>query len=185
MIKKTKNIKKLEQELTRLEKLVYRDELSGILNRAGFKEEAGKAFKAVSFGRTEIERRVGFQIPFSVIFFDLDDFKEINDTLGHKAGDDAIKTVADILNAQLRSSDTFARWAGDEFVVALIGADKNATMGVAEKLRSEIEKRKLAASFGVSVYSHQKNLDELIENADTAMYRAKKKGKDKVVLFEH
>ncbi len=165
-----------------MKKRVYHDELTGILNRAGFEEEAGKAFKAVSFRRTVLERRIGFQIPFSAIFIDLDDFKKINDTRGHRAGNNALKAVAEVLRTHLRSSDMFARWAGDEFAVVLVGADQNAAVKIAEKLRLEVQKINLKASFGVSSYDQQKSLDELIGNADTAMYKAKK-GKDKVAVF--
>lgn len=180
-----KDIKQLEKELARLQKLVFYDELTGIFNRRGFSEEAGKAFRAVSFSRIEIERRIGFQIPFSLLFIDLDDFKKINDTCGHEAGDKALKKVAQVLKTNLRSSDIFGRWGGEEFIVVLLGANANAAKNVAEKLRQDIEKTKLSASIGVVSYGKEKSLVKLIDFADKAMYRAKKKGKNRVVALDN
>lgn len=178
-----KDIKKLEAELERLQRLVHYDELTEILNRRGFNEEAGKAFRAVSFGRTEIERRIGFQIPFSILFIDLDDFKILNDIRGHEAGDKALKKVAEILRLGLRASDIFGRWGGEEFVVALLGANVNAAKAVAEKLRRDIAEAGLSASVGVASYQKEKSLAELIDSADKAMYQAKKKGKNRVIVM--
>lgn len=181
-MKNSGDIEKLETELEHLKKLVYYDELTGILNRRGFTEEAGKAFRAISFGRAAIERRIGFQIPFSVLFIDLDDFKKLNDTRGHEAGDKALKKVAEILRAGLRASDIFGRWGGEEFAVALLGANVDVAKNVAEKLRRDIVEAGLSASIGVASYQKEKSLAELIDFADKAMYQAKKKGKNRVMV---
>jgi len=180
-----KNAEKLEKDLERLKRLVYYDELTGVLNRRGFAEEAGRAFRAVSFGRAEIERRIGFRIPFSVLFIDLDDFKKLNDTRGHEEGDKALKKAAEIMGAGLRASDVFARWGGEEFVVALLGATGAAAKAVAEKLRHDITKAGLSASIGVASYQKEKNLAELVDSADKAMYQAKRKGKNRVVALDN
>lgn len=190
---RNENIVALEAELERLTRLVYYDELTGILNHRGFLEEAGKTFRKISFGETPLERRLGLQIPFSLIFIDLDDFKKINDTYGHEIGDLALKSISVVLAEQLRSNDIFARWGGEEFVVALLGADSNATKIAAEKLRRAIETKKLlvdskslriTASFGIKTYEKEKNLLDLINSADKAMYEAKKTGKNRVVVFD-
>ncbi len=182
-MKNSKDIEKLEIELERLKKLVFYDELTGLLNRRGFAEEAGRAFRAVSFGRAAIERRIGFQIPFSVLFVDLDDFKKLNDAQGHEAGDKALKKVAGILRAGLRASDIFGRWGGEEFVVALLGATGEAARAVAEKLRRDIVGAGLSASIGAASYRKEKSLAELIDFADKAMYQAKKGGKNRVIVM--
>ncbi len=187
------DIEKLKKEIERLNKLVYYDELTGLLNRRGFLNEVTKAFRAISFKRTEIERRLGFQIPFTIIFFDLDNFKKINDTCGHEAGDAVLKNVANILQSRLRSSDVCCRWGGEEFLVALLGADVSAAFKIAENLRKIIEskkvpvkkeKLKITASFGVAGYANEPALDELIKKADKAMYKSKKGGKNKITIFK-
>ncbi len=187
-------IAKLEAELERLRTMVYVDELTGILNRRGFLEETNKEFRAVTLGRTEVERRVGIQIPFSIVFLDLDNFKQINDEHGHAAGDEALKTAAQVLRTTLRLGDVYGRWGGEEFVVALLGADSDVAFAVAEKLRRALEtadlsvdgkKISLTASFGVSDYHGEQSLEELIENADKAMYQAKQNGKNRLSLFTH
>ncbi len=185
------DLEKLHQELERLKGLVFYDHLTGVLNRLGFKEEAEKVLRAVAFGRTAIERRFSFQIPFSIIFLDIDDFKKVNDTYGHQAGDQVLKEVAEVLRIRLRESDVFGRWGGEEFVAALLGANLDATKKVAEDLRAELEKRemvtdgqtiKVTISLGVAGYGHEKNLEEIISKADQAMYQAKHAGKNRVVV---
>ncbi len=186
------SIEQLEKELERLQKLVHYDELTDVLNRRGFKEEAEKAFRAVSFGRSTIERRIGFQIPFSIIFLDIDNFKKINDTYGHDAGDTVLQKVAGILHNRLRISDLFGRWGGEEFIIALLGANIETAKAVAEQLREGIEHLKIpfkgerltvTASLGITEYNNEKDLSELINKADKAMYNAKQKGKNRVIVF--
>ena len=186
------DIGKLVAELERLRKLVYYDELTGVLNRRVFQEEAGKIFHAVSLGRTELERRIQRQIPFSVVFLDIDDFKHINDRYGHAAGDKALREVAAMAQKHLRSGDLIGRWGGEEFVIALVGAGQGVAKAVAEKLRLFIsgvklpldgETVQLTASLGVVQYGSERSLLELIDNADKAMYQAKQGGKNRVIVF--
>ena len=184
-------MKEMQTELARLTKLVYYDDLTGLLNRRGFNEEAGRAFPLVSYGTTNIERRVGFQIPFSVIFLDIDNFKALNDTHGHAAGDAALKVVADVLRIHLRTGDLYGRMGGEEFVAAIIGASAHHASTIAEKLRESLEQMQfewegvhipLTASFGVAEYTTEQTLHGLIGKADRAMYQAKRAGKNRVVV---
>ncbi|MEK9208703.1 MAG: GGDEF domain-containing protein, partial [Patescibacteria group bacterium] len=115
-------IKKLEDEIERLRHLVYFDELTGVLNRRGFLHEADAEFRLISSGTSTVERRVGVQIPFAVVFCDLDDFKMLNDTHGHAAGDEALKLGSNVFSDSLRQGDMIGRWGGEEFVIALAGA---------------------------------------------------------------
>ena len=181
----------LESEIKRLQNLVYFDELTGLHNRRGFLEAAQVIFKAVSYGRTELERRVNFNIPFSVVFLDIDNFKSINDTHGHDVGDTVLKKVSESLKKYQRSSDVYGRLGGEEFVFALIGAEVDAAKAVAEKLRKEIEnielevdgkKLDITVSLGVITYTDEKSLEELIKKADKAMYEAKTTGRNKTVV---
>ncbi|MCC6934692.1 MAG: GGDEF domain-containing protein [Candidatus Yanofskybacteria bacterium] len=182
-------IQELEAEIERLKRLAYSDELTGVLNRRGFLHEAGAEFHLVSYGMTAVERRVGAQIPFAVVFCDLDDFKRINDTHGHAAGDLALTTVAAVFQQNLRQGDVIGRWGGEEFVVALIGAGAAYAERIAEKLRAALERAQvvhagvhipLTGSFGVAAYEHNGTLDKLIERADGAMYASKQAGKNRV-----
>lgn len=182
-------IKQLEDEIERLRHLVYYDELTGLLNRRGFLREAGAEFHLVSYGMSTVERRVGAQIPFAVVFCDLDDFKGINDTHGHAAGDRALQVAATTLQQSLRHGDVVARWGGEEFVVALVGAGATNAERIAEKLRKNLEQAQvvhdgthisLTGSFGVASYEHEESLEKVIERADRAMYASKSAGKNRV-----
>jgi diguanylate cyclase (GGDEF)-like protein len=186
------NLKKLLAEIKRLNFLAYYDELTKVYNRRGFLENTEKIFKAVVYRKKELERRIGYFVPLSIIFLDIDNFKKINDKYGHQIGDKALQKVSEVLKARLRESDIIGRLGGEEFVVALIGCDLNSAVKVAEDLRQKIEKIKintkkgvlnLTASLGVVTYQNEKSLRELIDKADQAMYRAKKMGKNRVVFL--
>ncbi len=135
------------------------------------------------------------QTPVAAVFIDLDNFKQINDTLGHNAGDELLRCVAARLQAVLRDSDALGRLGGDEFVV--IAEDISVSAGpelIAERLaqalvepfvltagRSRVE---VSASFGVASCAGETTPDELLRNSDIAMYRAKWDGKNRYVVFE-
>jgi len=187
-----RRVKNLLKKLKELEFLAYYDELTKVYNRRGFFEEAERIFKAVAYKRKERERRTGYKIPLSLIFIDIDNFKMINDNFGHKTGDLVLEKVAKVLKERLRDSDVIGRLGGEEFVIALIGCDLNSAKKVAEDLRVKIEKIALkhkgkkieiTASLGVVTYKDEKSLFELINKADKAMYKAKKQGKNRVVVL--
>ncbi len=186
------DIEKLLVELEHLRKLVYYDELTGVLNRRGFQEEAERIFRTVSLEHTEHERRSPGRIPFSLIFLDIDDFKKLNDTYGHAVGDQALKAVAAVPKQHLREGDLVGRWGGEEFIVALVGAGLETAEAVAEKLRKYISEivldvggqgRQITASLGVVEHGNEGSLLDLIDNADKAMYQAKQEGKNRVIVF--
>lgn len=186
-------IKELETEIVRLRGLVYYDGLTGLLNRRGFMEEAERQFQLVSFGMSNIERRTGFQIPYSILFLDIDNFKKINDQHGHDVGDAALKALAGVLKERLREGDLPGRLGGEEFVVALIGVNLGRGKIVGEKLRKAVEDYEfnyhgqripLTISIGVAEYRDEKSLEELIASADKAMYTAKQQGKNRVISLQ-
>lgn len=192
MKRKKIDIKKLLAEIKRLNFLAYYDELTKVYNRRGFLENSNKIFKAVVYKRRELEKRIGYKIPLSIIFIDVDNFKKINDKYGHNIGDKVLMKVAKTLKSRLRDYDIIGRLGGEEFVIALIGCDLNSAQKIAEDLRQKIEKIKIktkkgifniTASFGVVTYDNEKNLQELINKADKAMYKAKKEGKNRVVIL--
>lgn len=131
----------------------------------------------------------------AVGFVDVDNFKRLNDSCGHQAGDDALKMVADILRGLTRPRDFIGRYGGEEFLFVLKNTNKIGAYGYAERIRTEIERRgimtqhrfnnhALTASIGISMYDHQfMHYTDMVETADQAMYRAKHEGRNKVVLL--
>jgi diguanylate cyclase (GGDEF)-like protein/PAS domain S-box-containing protein len=162
----------------------FHDGLTQLANRSLFVDRLQHALVASS--------RTGARA--AVLFLDLDDFKSINDTLGHAVGDQLIRGVADRLRASLRASDTAARLGGDEMAVLLEGCDEKGAERVAEKIVASLESpftlagRPVAvrASVGVAVASPgDLAVDELLSKADAAMYATKSRGKGGYHVFEH
>ena len=131
---------------------------------------------------------------FAVLFLDLDNFKQINDTFGHEAGDHVLKTVSERLQATVRKSDTVARMGGDEFTVLLNRmANVRSAYGVSKKLAEFVTKPiawhdqefKVSTSIGIAMYpGDATNAEMLVHNADTAMYHAKNDGKNRIHHFD-
>ena len=188
------DIQKLEKEIVRLQKIAYHDELTELLNRRGFLEEAGKFFATLPKRREGEEHRRVTALPMSVIFMDIDDFKKINDTHGHTVGDEVLKRVADELPKHFRTYDIICRWGGEEFVSALIGADSITATQIADRIRSAVEQAVVTVegkplgvtlSLGVVQYDGEVNLLTLVDKADSAMYHSKEHGKNRVTVYDH
>jgi diguanylate cyclase (GGDEF)-like protein len=146
------------------------DPLTGAPNTRAFYEAA----------EMQISILKRYQRPFSILYLDIDDFKELNDTHGHSAGDSALKTVVHTLRQNLRIGDIIARLGGDEFVILLTEADARAAEIVSSRVQSAIRsKLTLTCSMGVlTCVSPPRSVDELIRKADNLMYEAKHLGKD-------
>lgn len=140
----------------------------------------------------EVDRAVRFGHPLSVVFFDLDLFKSVNDTHGHAAGTALLAEVADLMAGSLRAVDVPVRYGGDEFVVVLPETLDQAAVAVAERLRRAISQYRflrdrglglhVTGSFGVATFPHDASTGEaLLKAADEAMYCAKSQGRDRVV----
>jgi len=162
------------------EKMALIDELTGLNNRRAFYEQ-GHVLTNLS-QRSEAE--------LSMIIMDLDHFKTINDTLGHAAGDEALKKVGAVLKKMIRKSDVCARIGGEEFGILFQVTSQQDAAQLAEKLRQEIERTKityndeefsLTGSFGVSVCAT--SLEKLFKGADQALYQAKDSGRNCVVTI--
>ncbi|AVT48809.1 GGDEF domain-containing protein [Shewanella baltica] len=159
------------------------DALTGILNRGAGQELGENLF-------VQATARGG---DFSVILFDLDFFKRINDSFGHGTGDWTLKKVVDALKFHIRNGDVFARIGGEEFAILLPYADEEKAMEVAEQCRARIEaidtqhsghKFVITASFGVSgLMADDLSLDPLFHRADMALYAAKANGRNAVVRY--
>jgi diguanylate cyclase (GGDEF)-like protein len=125
-------------------------------------------------------------LDFSIIMIDLDDFKSVNDTFGHQAGDIVLKKVAEIARALIRLGDRMGRWGGEEFIVLLPNASYEQAKELAERLRIGISiyhfdgVGSATASFGVSSFEREDDFYSLIQRADAALYRAKESGKNQV-----
>ncbi|EDZ63849.1 diguanylate cyclase (GGDEF domain) [Sulfurimonas gotlandica GD1] len=129
--------------------------------------------------------------PICLVFMDIDDFKSINDELGHNIGDEVLIQVAKILKNRVRKTDLLSRWGGEEFTIAFIDTNINDAHTITQKIREAIEKNEtlkktvgynLTASFGLTACNEYDTIDTVISRADKAMYEAKQHGKNRVVL---
>jgi diguanylate cyclase (GGDEF)-like protein len=158
------------------------DALTGLANTRAVHETAKRMAAQASRTLT----------PLAAVLFDLDHFKQINDTYGHAKGDDVLAAVGDALAHSIRDSDFVGRYGGEEFLALLPDTDAQGAVRVAEKLRQTIASvrveelgGRLSASFGVAVLpDHAGEVDQLLRCADRALYLAKSNGRDRVELFE-
>jgi diguanylate cyclase (GGDEF)-like protein len=133
----------------------------------------------------EINRAARHKLPLAVITFDLDNLKEVNDTLGHQAGDSLLKETARIVQGELRLSDLLGRWGGDEFLIIAPNTDSLQAAELAGRLRMAIASSRpdrggYTASFGVAELRPPESVVSLLKRADEALYKAKQGGKDRV-----
>ena len=167
-------IKLLHQQMSLM---AYTDPLTSIYNRLHFGH----------FLDAEIDRVKRYGGTFSIIFFDLDRFKEVNDEYGHLVGDEVLKRVAEIVEKANRNADIFARYGGEEFIILAPATDIAGARAHAERLRNDIEHYRfseishLTCSFGVAEYKPDADdVMSLFKRADTALYNAKKLGRNRV-----
>jgi two-component system cell cycle response regulator len=157
--------------------LSVKDPLTGIYNRKKFDEEMDKWI-----GFSE-----GYGNSFSLILFDIDDFKGINDNYGHIVGDSVIKNIVATTTKSIRDTDVFARWGGDEFVLLLPNTDIQQAEEIAERMRKYIRNNlydsveNITCSFGVATYEKNDTTQSLLRKADDLLLKAKTNGKDRVV----
>ncbi len=181
--------KYLLEHIAKQEKQLGIDDLTGLKNRKEFENELEKsprAIRAWEGGR----RRVGGESlkEVSLIFIDLDNFKRVNDTHGHLAGNDVLKKVAEVLKRSVREADVVARFGGDEFYILLPRANEKDGKAVADKIQTNLKndpglnELNVTASIGVSSANVSNPIDSttLISHADKAAYTAKSVGKNQV-----
>ena len=163
-------------------KLEYRiavDSLTGLYNRKFFDQSL----------EIEISRSSRFNRVFSLIYFDIDHFKRINDTYGHHAGDEALEMVSDLVKSSVRKTDIVCRIGGEEFAIISAETDREAAIDLAEKIRQKIEGLKtdtvsgLTISLGIAVFNQPCTKKELIKHADEALYEAKRNGRNRIECY--
>ncbi len=172
-------------EKMHLGKLAITDFLTGLYNTRYLYHRLEEEFSRV--------RR--YNIPLTCLMMDIDLFKRINDTYGHKTGDQVLKEFAQLLKKNIRKSDILARYGGEEFIILLPNTSKKGSLSEAERLSRSIKKHKFKAlkgkhaisvSIGAVTYPHKKIKvgDDLITLADTALFKAKSKGRGSVVVYQ-
>ncbi len=185
----------LRQRLTQLEKesselrtrmleahhMALLDTVTGLPNRLAYEERVEQ----------ELARWKRFASPLTMLMWDVDDFKSINDRFGHQAGDKALRVIAHSLKARLRETDFIARFGGEEFVCLLCGAEGEEALKVAEQMRQSVESNgfhsqgkpvRVTISCGVASFRQGDDLDQVFSRADKALYQAKRSGKNRCEL---
>ncbi len=172
----------LHRSMRRMQRIALTDGLTGLPNRRAFMEALSQS----------IARQRRDSQPFSVLYLDLDGFKQINDQHGHAGGDRVLTEVADVLRSSVRRTDTAARIGGDEFAIVLVGGDGAEASLVGERLRVRVEQRMTAnqwavtASIGaVSFMTPPKSEEAALAVADALLYHAKASGKNKVLSSDY
>jgi diguanylate cyclase (GGDEF)-like protein len=172
----------LEFANARLKEFSFKDDVTGLYNRRFFTIRLEE----------EVSRYRRFNHPVSVVLLDLDGFKAINDDLGHAAGDETLRDMAEILMRYSRGINVICRYGGDEFIVLLVETSKDGARLYADRIRHVLSRhpfahgRPLTASFGIASLPEDVTpaADDLIRAADEALYAAKRAGKNRVSVFE-
>lgn len=160
-------------------RLSITDSLTGIFNRAKFNEELKKWTDYCSRYESDI----------SLVFFDIDNFKRVNDNYGHMTGDKVIQDIVLSIQNKIRSTDIFARWGGEEFVILLPNTGNDQAAEMAERMRIAIEKitlnesENITCSFGIATLRENESSESFIKRGDKLLYEAKRRGKN-IVVYE-
>ncbi|MGA7801172.1 MAG: diguanylate cyclase [Gammaproteobacteria bacterium] len=170
----------LRDRIRKERQLALVDGLTGVPNRMAYEERVNQ----------EYNRWKRFDEPLAMVLMDIDNFKTINDTYGHQAGDKVLKTIAQLVFDTLRATDFLARYGGEEFVLLLPGTDAASALRVSDKLRDDIRNCgfhyrgnsvQITVSCGIASFGADDGIHDVFERADRAMYRAKAQGRDRCV----
>lgn len=164
-----------------LEQKAYKDNLTGINNRENFEE-----IFSLEISTTKLNKSV-----LSLMIFDVDNFKLVNDTYGHQAGDILLKDLVTLIESNIKNGDVFARWGGEEFVILTPATEINGAYNLAENLRKLVQSyvfnyvdNNLTVSFGIAQLSKDDTKKTLFEKADKALYEAKKNGRNRTEVYK-
>jgi len=180
LLARTRTLLDFKAYLDVCEEAAFTDHLTGLANRRRFERQ--------------LEREVGrvqrYEHPFSLLMLDIDSFKNLNDSFGHDAGDEAIRRISKVLREGTRGIDLAARIGGEEFAVLLVETNREGGLEVAERLRASIKALEIpkaghiTASFGVAECPNDAQTSrEILKAADVALYEAKRNGRDQVVTM--
>ena len=170
--------KALQEKLDQKHDQAIHDALTGIFNRLAYEERI----------ENEYARWKRYKKPLSLLIFDIDHFKQVNDTWGHKAGDKALKLIAGSLQKNLRESDFLARYGGEEFVVIMPETDIKAAITAANKLRETVQscefhyqdqRVNITVSCGIAHFKKSDNVESAFQRADSYLYMAKQAGRNR------
>jgi diguanylate cyclase (GGDEF)-like protein len=173
----------LGRHADQLAELSETDALTQLLNARGFGSRL----------RAEIKRSKRYREPLSVLFLDVDGLKNINDRHGHRAGSEALRQVAAVIRAELRATDTGARWGGDEFTIIAPNTKRDEAVSFAERIRARVAEQvtdwPMTASIGIATLDDDDarmrvDAHTLLRDSDAAMYEAKRRGKNAVVAVQ-
>ncbi len=173
------DITKLKEKQVQIEKKAYMDRLTKVYNRNKFDE----------IFEEEIKNSKRYKTPLSVAILDIDKFKNFNDTYGHLIGDEVLITMAQTVNKNVRETDLFARWGGEEFVILFKNTTVDSAKEVSEKLKDNIQENnhptagKITASFGVTEYIDGDTIESIFKRCDDALYVAKENGRNRVEVL--
>jgi diguanylate cyclase (GGDEF)-like protein len=178
----TERTKELQDANARLERLAVTDGLTGVFNHRRFQEQL----------QAEILRSERHKRPLAVLMIDVDFFKKVNDAMGHPAGDELLRRLAEVLSADLRQTDFIARYGGEEFAVLLPETTMGEAVQVAERMRSAVEERlnqtgtswpvRITVSIGVATFPEEgASGEQVLVAADQALYMAKRQGRNRVL----
>lgn len=173
----------LESNYKVIKKLSETDKLTGLYNRLKF-------FDNLDY---ELAKQIRNNSNLSLIMFDIDHFKSVNDTYGHDIGDHVLREISALVSTELREYDTFARWGGEEFLILLPDINIDDCYKKADQIRKAIESfdfisdRVITSSFGVAAYEKDEEKDIVIKRVDEALYESKRTGRNKVskAIKEH
>jgi diguanylate cyclase (GGDEF)-like protein len=177
---------KLQKDQADLADLSQRDGLTGLDNYREFRRQLSE----------EAQRSLRYGRPFSLLMLDLDHFKQVTDTYGHLAGDEALRSLAGLIRREMRPVDRIARYGGEEFVIILPETTTAGALATAERIRDIVATRPipvngdrevtLTVSIGVGTYPDDADTEErLVGAADQALYVAKNGGRNRVIHFQH
>jgi diguanylate cyclase (GGDEF)-like protein len=170
-------------DLHALRALADTDGLTGLLNRRAF----------LPFAEDALSYYKRYQRQFSILMFDIDHFKRVNDTYGHAAGDEVIRAVGALISDEIRSTDKVARFGGEEFVVLLRETDEHLAATLADRLRRKISELSVTSggqtlnfttSIGCAMSDDSsRDVEDVIQRADKALYAAKSAGRNSVAVY--
>ncbi|WP_291750950.1 MULTISPECIES: sensor domain-containing diguanylate cyclase [unclassified Sulfuricurvum] len=163
-----------------LEQKAYKDNLTGINNRENFED-----IFSIEIANSKLNN-----IALSLIIFDVDNFKLVNDTYGHQAGDILLQDMVHLIENNIKNGDIFARWGGEEFVILTPATEINGAYNLAENLRKLVQsyvfkyvENNLTLSFGIAQLSSEDTKKTLFEKSDKALYEAKKNGRNRTEIY--